>query len=430
MPARIFRILLLGDFGFGESYEGGGARMTRERGYLAGLEALQRFSDRADAFALNLETPLLDPAKIQSPFGQDKPYVHWSAEESANHLAALGVDAVSLANNHTMDFGTAGLRNTLQVLEGVGIAAFGAGRSLDQALRPWTVDLREQVGGGRIVFHGGFERRRTYEERYRFYAKSDQPGCYPISPDDLGDRSIRNSDPTALHVVFPHWGPNYRWRSRRQRVYAQALLKAGADLVIGHGAHCLQQVERRQRRWVAYGIGNGHFQSPGRYQRYEVENGILPMSAWTMLEVTEVGAQRAINVKLYPVYSDNRRTGFTPHPVSEKDFDRVTAAIRDQTVRPERFDNPFRSVGQDDLGFHILLDAGVWPIGDRPRHASIQSDARPSLRSEPRSNASPHRQASEPKARMRDQAGLVAALRSAKSMMGTATFRDAPTPGK
>src|SRR5699024_388954 len=106
------------------------------------------------------------------------------------------------------------------------------------------------------------------------------------------------------------------------------------DLVLGHGGHALQEVHRKQQRWVVFGIGNGNFQSGGRWRQFHEQNGILPFSFWTVLEVQKHEAGRRAMVKLYPVHSDNSLTRFQPGPVSLSDFESIVKTLSASPVRP------------------------------------------------------------------------------------------------
>lgn len=363
-----YRVLVLGDFHFGESYARGGAKILAEQGYEHSTVNLRPFVDACDSVVVNLETPLVRPEDSPSPFTGQKTYVHWGDPvATGRELRNMGVDAVSLANNHTVDHGPEGLEATFRALSDCGISWFGAGRTLEEARRPYRVALPDRVGGGEFHFHGSFQYSTRSDEDFGFYASEESSGCAPLSVANVPwARSDGVTQEDSFQVAFPHWGANYAWRGRGQYRLAHRFLRKDYDLVLGHGGHNMQEVHRKQQRWVVYGIGNGNFQSGGRWQRYEEENGILPFSFWTVLEVQRQDGRRWVELKLYPVYSDNSVTNYQPGPVTEPDFNRVLETLRSRPARPWRFDNPAQSAGQDDLGFFVSLDLGTWPEGDRP----------------------------------------------------------------
>lgn len=375
MAETTYRILLLGDFHFGESYRRAGARVLAEKGYEHSLEHLMPFAEKADYFIVNLESPIVNPEAHPSPLKGVKTYIHWAdPEHTPRALKKLGVDAVSLANNHTVDHGVEGLLSSFEHLSAADIPWFGAGKNIEEATRPHIVALPEAVGGGEIHFHGSFQYSKAHDETFGFYAKETAPGCAPLSRAALENRSVRHGAEKAFHIAFPHWGANYKWRGASQRRLGDMLFDQGCDLVLGHGSHCLQQLERRKQRWVVYSIGNGNFQSGGRFQRYIEENGILPMGAWAMLHVEmKSTGERSTHLRLYPVYSDNNETGFQPGPVSEEDFYQVLDRIRGQTAVQSRFDNEDRDFGRDELGWHIRVELGEWMVNEKPANLGAHS---------------------------------------------------------
>jgi hypothetical protein len=135
-------LLLVGDTHFGESYLGATPqeRTMRDRGYAHAFEELLPLARSADVLVANLETPLTQHRK--SPLRFVKSYVHWGdPARTTDALGALGVGAVSLANNHSYDQLESGLEDTIGALAAHRIAAFGAGTTIDQAARPYRHDL-------------------------------------------------------------------------------------------------------------------------------------------------------------------------------------------------------------------------------------------------------------------------------------------------
>src|SRR5699024_297669 len=121
--------LFLGDFHYGESYRQAGARVLQQHGYEYATRYLQTFIRSADYTVVNLETPIVGVAHRTSPLLGRKRYLHWADEsQTPYHLRKLGVDAAALANNHIMDQGQDGLRETLRHLSSFGIEGFGAGK--------------------------------------------------------------------------------------------------------------------------------------------------------------------------------------------------------------------------------------------------------------------------------------------------------------
>jgi poly-gamma-glutamate synthesis protein (capsule biosynthesis protein) len=173
----------------------------------------------ADLSFANLESPLTRASFAGGRFDLRAP------PQAVNALSAAGFDVVSLANNHALDGGEAGLAETLAVLHQAGIVPL--------------VDSRAQRCG-RIAALA--------------FLDSGQP---------LGTRAVSQAAAQAdLVIVSMHWGAEYYPVTARQRRLAQELVAAGADLIIGHGPHVLQAVERVDGALVAYSLGNFLFDQP------------------------------------------------------------------------------------------------------------------------------------------------------------------------
>jgi poly-gamma-glutamate synthesis protein (capsule biosynthesis protein) len=162
-------------------------------------------------------------------------------------LRAGGFDLLSVANNHSLDFGAAGLRATLDQLTKLGAAAVG----LSQAGRP--VPRVVTRGGLRIAFVG-----------YTSWPASE-PGLAVLDEARLAGELSTAEAGADLLVVSVHWGDEYARRpSARQVALARRMVDAGADLVLGHGAHVAQPVEVYRGRPIAYSLGNAVFDRDDR----------------------------------------------------------------------------------------------------------------------------------------------------------------------
>jgi hypothetical protein len=167
----------------------------------------------------------------------------------ARVLRSAGVDVVSLANNHIMDFGAAGLLDTLEALDEAGIRYVGAGRNATEACAPLLVATEH----GKVAFisrTGVFVAAPTH-------ATDDRPGVAPFELSEAAEaiRSVRAQVDRV--VVLIHWGlEEYDHPSPEQRLTARQLIDAGADAVIGHHPHVLQGHEHYAGGFIAYSLGN------------------------------------------------------------------------------------------------------------------------------------------------------------------------------
>jgi poly-gamma-glutamate synthesis protein (capsule biosynthesis protein) len=168
-------------------------------------------------------------------------------------LRAAHVSCVNLANNHVLDFGIAGLLETLAALDHAGIAHVGAGANLETAAAPRLF----AVEGLRLAVLGFTDNEPGWA------AGPTHPGVHyaPLDPGDaaftaLLDRIATAREQADLVVVSAHWGPNMREHPRpAARRAARLLVEAGAGVVHGHSAHVIQGVELIEGQPVLYDCG-------------------------------------------------------------------------------------------------------------------------------------------------------------------------------
>lgn len=173
-------------------------------------------------------------------------------------FTAAGIDFLSLANNHTGDFGEDTLIETVELLHGAGIATAGAGKD-DAAARQPAVIERKGVRFAFVTFNAIIGTRPPDE---------DSPGAvrirmapwFPFSPEDLArvEEDVRRARELAdVVIVYPHWGQEYVSRPNEDQIrVARALIDAGADMLIATHPHWVQGAEIYKGRLIAYSLGN------------------------------------------------------------------------------------------------------------------------------------------------------------------------------
>jgi poly-gamma-glutamate synthesis protein (capsule biosynthesis protein) len=192
---------------------------------------------RADYFILNLECCISSRGRRWSD--PHKPFFFRAPPNAVDVLARLGVDCVTLANNHALDFGIDALVDTLEYLKDAGIAVVGAGADLDAARTPATVSVTgASVGVVAMTDHP--------EE---FAATEDRPGvAYADLREGMPDWVLDSVARAQFDVVIvtPHWGPNMVAEPvRHVRRAADILRRSGATLVAGHSAHVVHGAHDR-----------------------------------------------------------------------------------------------------------------------------------------------------------------------------------------
>lgn len=243
------RVVAGGDVVFGRAAPTGWRPVGGDDPFGGGAAALLRAADLA---IVNLETPVCD-ALPPVPGGAG-PLVRFRAPPAAARvLAAAGIDAVSLANNHALDGGADGLRTTLAHLEAAGVAAVGAAFDRDPGA-PVLFDAGSVPVALLAATH--HVNRGTRRERPRHPVAQHS---WAVLRDDLPRRVARaRADfPHAAIVVLVHWGGEDTPRPARAQIdLGHALVDAGAALVVGHGAHALQPVEAFGDGVIVYGAGD------------------------------------------------------------------------------------------------------------------------------------------------------------------------------
>lgn len=167
-------------------------------------------------------------------------------------LQVGNISGVSLANNHILDYGIQGLKDTLKHLNDVGIGHTGAGLTLEEAQKPWIIEKN----GLRLAFFGF-----TNNEPY-WKATSKNPGInyIPIKLEytDRVSSLIKKVRPNVDIIITSfHWGPNMREHPTQEfQQFARKLIDAGVDIFHGHSAHLVQGIEVYKNRLILYDTGD------------------------------------------------------------------------------------------------------------------------------------------------------------------------------
>ncbi|MEV7180216.1 CapA family protein [Kitasatospora sp. NPDC093679] len=199
----------------------------------------------ADLVVLNLECCISDRgARWPDPF---KRYFFRAPPAAAGVLARLGVDCVTLANNHALDFGVEALADTRSLLARAGVRVVGVGTEAATA-REFAV---LETAATRVAVVGVTDHPAAFaaSDRRPGVAWADLRAGVPDWPEDTVARAAAEAD---VVLVTPHWGPNMTTRPPPHVQQAAArFLAAGATLVAGHSAHVFHGVADR----VIYDMG-------------------------------------------------------------------------------------------------------------------------------------------------------------------------------
>lgn len=197
----------------------------------------------ADLTVGNVEHPVSARGK-----NQGSQYSLRAKPEVLAGLAEAGFDVVSLANNHIWDWGTDALSDTLSLLDGARIGHVGAGINEAEANQPLFIEKEENS----FAF---LSWTNLYPEGLE--AKGSSPGVSRFREDEAVAQVRELSRAHDIVTVLFHWGDEYKTSANDlQKRIARALVDAGADLVVGHHPHVVQEVERYKGGWIAYSLGN------------------------------------------------------------------------------------------------------------------------------------------------------------------------------
>jgi poly-gamma-glutamate synthesis protein (capsule biosynthesis protein) len=205
----------------------------------------------ADLAVVNMETAI-GTGGTPAP----KEFVFQAPPEALEAFRAAGVDVVSAANNHGMDFGVDSLHETLAAEQAVGLPVIGIGADETEAYAPFVAEVRGQriaVIAATQVLDGDLIDAWT--------ATPDQPGLASAKRVDRLVQAVAEARAVAdTVVVFLHWGVERETcPTATQQDLADALVAAGADVIVGGHAHRVQGGGRLGGAVVHYGLGNFGF---------------------------------------------------------------------------------------------------------------------------------------------------------------------------
>ncbi len=235
--------------------------LREERGY-----ALSAIKDtlKADAVVMNFEAAVPE-SHVQTQFMEMKFSVR---TDLISELSLLSPIYLSLANNHSLDYGAVGYDNTVRVLEEAGFKPYGHAVSISTS----SLSVIEKNGQRVLMLHIN----ATY-------------GNPDIS---LIKNIVKSAGPANLTVAYIHWGTEYEpLNDNAQENLAHSLVDNGFDLIVGHHPHVVQNIEKYKDGLIFYSLGNFIFD---QYWRPEVQEGLI---------LKLLGDERGWKVELIPVES-------------------------------------------------------------------------------------------------------------------------------
>ena len=253
-------IFAVGDIMLGRTVEG----LMERRGAGYPFQRLSQTLGDADAAVGNLEGAI-NSDHVRTPEGS---LAFSFTPETSRTLAENHFAILSLANNHTYDFGENGFADTRRYLESQSIAAVGHPRRVDQ----------------------NYAYTRHINGRQFSFVSLNATSYFDVNAAVTLVSDVRKGHPGAFLVVLMHWGIEYSLiQNGAQRSLAQKLIDGGADLIIGSHPHVVQGIESYKHKLIFYSLGNFIFD---QYFSADTQQGL-------MLRL-EVGDKNA-NCRLVPL---------------------------------------------------------------------------------------------------------------------------------
>ncbi|WP_052421253.1 CapA family protein [Paenibacillus sp. FSL R7-0273] len=208
---------------------------------------------KADLAFANLETPVSVRGKAA-----EKTFAFRSKPAALGGLSYAGIDGVTLANNHILDYGQAAMLDTLVHLDKYKIGHTGAGSNISEAFKPYV----KTVKGKRIAVLGA----SRVLSGPSWHAGKDTPGAasaYTAEPLlSAIKKSAKDNDYT---VVYLHWNEEFKdYPEKYARTLAKQMIDSGADIIIGAHSHCLMGIEYYKHKPIYYSLGNFVFNKSTR----------------------------------------------------------------------------------------------------------------------------------------------------------------------
>lgn len=195
-----------------------------------------------------------------SNLGKDggKPYSFNFDVRAINGITAAGIDVVSLANNHMLDWGYDALCDTYQRITTAGVGVVGAGCNKAEADAPFVTTLPDGTTVAFLAFTEFYKGAQATETR---------PGLALWSKTNIQEQiaALRSRHDIDLILVSVHWGTEYAPLSNSfQKEWGRMMIDAGADVIVGHHPHVRQEIEQYNGKYIIYSLGNFVFDQSHR----------------------------------------------------------------------------------------------------------------------------------------------------------------------
>ncbi|PJA92182.1 hypothetical protein CO134_01465, partial [Candidatus Kuenenbacteria bacterium CG_4_9_14_3_um_filter_39_14] len=308
-------LIAVGDISFSRGVE----RMVKKQKDLNyPFLKIRDYLKSADLVFGNLETPITEGPEIP-----DFEMVFRSNPGTEQTLKQAGFSVLSLANNHTPNFGEQGLKDTFNYLAEVGIKFVGAGNNEQEANQPVYIETKG-IKFAFLAYNDTDIVPASYE------ATNSHAGTAFMRTEKMAEAVKEAKQKTDFVIISMHAGIEYTDKPNDSQVnFAHAAIDAGADLVIGHHPHVVQTMEKYKGKYIFYSLGNFVFDQP---QSQETKEG---------LAIKVYFAKDGINkISLLPVVMENLvQPRMTNQSEAEKILQRLKFSLANQDIYSWSDDN-------------------------------------------------------------------------------------------
>ncbi|MCL2617237.1 MAG: CapA family protein [Defluviitaleaceae bacterium] len=324
-------------------------------------DPMQRYGDAGYAYSYEKVAPLISQDSfnivnsecVLSPV-YDEPqqtgkYIDFvlgaNPQKTIDCYKKVNINAVMLANNHAMDFGESGCRQTREFFREAGLNPIGTGKNIDEAEEPLLLSM--QSGRRVILFNAYCYYTDNRHYTFRHYCLGANTGA-AFGTDILENTSLwkrmwayREKYPDAVIIFSPHWSTDFNKRHLHLRPIAAKAFNAGADIILGHGPHIPIGAEHIGNKLCVYSIGNFVFNTTG------IDLDASGQSPYGIVARIDF-AHKTPKLKLYPIYAHSLNTFFQPYPVEK---DEQYAEFIGSMIGAQKF-----KAEKDSIGYHLSID--------------------------------------------------------------------------
>lgn len=248
------RITAVGDIMLGRGV--GNRLVGMGQDYTYPFTRVKEVLKRGDIVFGNLEVPFTNCGHSLKGIEEGGKYVLKSSEASAEGVIYAGFNLLNLANNHIMDYYDAGLFDTMRILDKNNIVYAGAGKDLNNAMKPGIIE-KKGLKIGLLSYTEMAELLYDGDPQLVFAAGEGKAGVASLEPAGIIREIEKLKGKVDIILVSLHWGIEESFTiASQQKELAHRLLDSGADVILGHHPHQFQGIEIYKGKPVVYSMGN------------------------------------------------------------------------------------------------------------------------------------------------------------------------------